>query len=89
MKPVDNTKYKFLLDFFIQREGDQIVAELEDLDLIESGIIDSLDILELVILIEKNVGVKIDLSNDQAFSAMRRFNSIIDLLEKWKYIMLV
>ena len=82
MKPVDNTKYKFLLDFFIQREGDQIVAELEDLDLIESGIIDSLDILELVILIEKNVGVKIDLSNDQAFSAMRRFNSIIYLLEK-------
>ena len=82
MKPVDNTKYKFLLDFFIQREGDQIVAELEDLDLIESGIIDSLDILELVILIEKNVGVKIDLSNDQAFSAMRRFNSIINLLEK-------
>lgn len=82
MKPVDNTKYKFLLDFFIQREGDQIVAELEELDLIESGIIDSLDILELVILIEKNVGVKIDLSNDQAFSAMRRFNSIIDLLEK-------
>ena len=59
MKPVDNTKYKFLLDFFIQREGDQIVAELEDLDLIESGIIDSLDILELVILIEKNIGVKI------------------------------
>ena len=82
MKPIDNTKYKFLLDFFIQREGDQIVAELEDLDLIESGIIDSLDILELVILIEKNVGVKIDLSNDQAFSAMRRFNSIIYLLEK-------
>ena len=82
MKPIDNTKYKFLLDFFIQREGDQIVAELEDLDLIESGIIDSLDILELVILIEKNVGVKIDLSNDQAFSAMRRFNSIINLLEK-------
>lgn len=82
MKPIDNTKYKFLLDFFIQREGDQIVAELEDLDLIESGIIDSLDILELVILIEKNVGVKIDLSNDQVFSSMRWFNSIIDLLEK-------
>lgn len=82
MKPIDNTKYKFLLDFFIQREGDQIIAELEDLDLIESGIIDSLDILELVILIEKNLGVKVDLSNDQAFSAMRRFNSIIELLEK-------
>jgi len=82
MKPINNAKYKFLLDFFIQREGDQIVAELEDLDLIESGIIDSLDILELVILIEKNVGAKIDLSSDQAFSAMRRFNSIIDLIEK-------
>jgi acyl carrier protein len=82
MKPINNTKYKFLLDYFIQREGEQIVAELENLDLIESGIIDSLDILELAILIEENIGFKIDLSNDQAFSAMRRFNSIIDLLEK-------
>jgi|688.fasta_scaffold638656_2 acyl carrier protein len=82
MNPIDNAKYKFLLDFFVQREGDQIVAELLDLDLIESGIIDSLDILELAILIEKNVGVKVDLSNDQTFSAMRRFDSIINLLEE-------
>jgi len=82
MNPIDNAKYKFLRDFFVQREGDQIVAELLDLDLIESGIIDSLDILELAILIEKNVGVKVDLSNDQTFSAMRRFNSIINLLEE-------
>ena len=82
MNPIDNAKYKFLLDFFVQREGDQIVVELLDLDLIESGIIDSLDILELAILIEKNVGVKVDLSNDQTFSAMRRFDSIINLLEE-------
>jgi acyl carrier protein len=81
MNPIDNAKYKFLLDFFVQREGDQIVAELMDLDLIESGIIDSLDVLELAILIEKNVGVKVDLSNDQTFTAMRRFDSIINLLE--------
>lgn len=82
MNPIDNSKYKFLLDFFVQREGDQIVAELVDLDLIESGIIDSLDILDLAILIEKNIGIKIDLSDDQTFSAMRRFSSIINLLEE-------
>ena len=82
MNPIDNIKYKFLLDFFVQREGDQIVTELVDIDLIESGIIDSLDVLELAILIEKNIGIKIDLSDDQTFSAMRRFNSIINLLEE-------
>ena len=75
-------KYKFLYDFFIQREGNQIVEVLMNLDLIESGIIDSLDILELAILIEKNTGVKIDLSNDQTFSAMRNFGSIINLVEE-------
>jgi len=82
MNPIDNSKYKFLLDFFVQREGDQIVAELADIDLVETGIIDSLDILDLAILIEKNIGIKIDLSDDQTFSAMRRFNSIINLLEE-------
>jgi len=82
MNPIDNSKYKFLLDFFVQREGDQIVAELADIDLVETGIIDSLDILDLAILIEKNIGIKIDLSDDQTFSAMRRINSIINLLEE-------
>lgn len=79
---MQNEKYRFLYDFFIQREGDQIVEELMNLDLIESGIIDSLDILELAILIENNTGVKIDLSNDQTFSAMRNFGSIINLIEE-------
>jgi len=79
---MQNKKYKFLYDFFIQREGNQIVEELMNLDLIESGIIDSLDILELAILIEKNTGVKIDLLKDETFAAMRHFESIIDLVEK-------
>jgi len=81
MNPIEDSKYKFLLDFFVQREGDQIVTELADIDLVESGIIDSLDILDLAILIEKNIGIKIDLSDDQTFFAMRRFNSIINLLQ--------
>lgn len=79
---MQNKKYKFLYDFFIQREGNQIVEELMNLDLIESGIIDSLDILELAILIEKNTGVKIDLLKDETFAAMRHFESIIDLVEE-------
>lgn len=82
MNPLDHQKYKFLLEFFVQREGNQIVEKLMDLDLVESGIIDSLDILEIAILIERNLGIKLNLSEDQTFSAMKRFDSIINLLEK-------
>jgi acyl carrier protein len=75
-------KYKFLLDYFIGREGEQILDVLSEVDLVDSGIIDSLDILEIAILIERNLGIKLNLSEDQTFSAMKRFDSIIYLLEK-------
>ena len=77
-----NSKYNFLLDYFVGREGEQILAGIFEVDLIQAGLLDSLDILELAILIENNIGVKIDLSVAEVFDSMRSLNSIINLLEK-------
>jgi len=82
--PIMNTnpKHKFLFDYFIGREGDQILDVLSEVDLVDSGLLDSLDILELASLIESNLGIKIDLASADVFNSMRRLNSIINLLEK-------
>lgn len=77
-----NPKYNFLLDYFVGREGEQILDNLFEVDLINAGLLDSLDILELAILIENNVGIKLDLSEVEVFESMRSLNSIISLLEK-------
>lgn len=77
-----NPKYNFLLDYFVGREGEQILDSLFEVDLINAGLLDSLDILELAILIEDNTGVKLDFSEVEVFDSMRSVNSIISLLEK-------
>lgn len=77
-----NPKYNFLLDYFVGREGEQILDNLFEVDLINAGLLDSLDILELAILIENNVGIKLDLSEVEVFESMRSLNSVISLLEK-------
>lgn len=76
-------KYQFLIDYFVEREGTQIVEKLFVVDLVESGLIDSLDILEIAMLIEENLEIKLNLSDDKVFKAMRKLNSIIDLIEKY------
>ena len=82
MNPIDNSKYKFLLDFFVQREGEQILEKIFEIDLVEAGLIDSLDILEIILIIEENLGVKLDLGEELIFEKMRRLSTIIELLEK-------
>lgn len=77
-----DSKYQFLIDYFVEREGMQIIEKLFVTDLVESGLIDSLDILEIAMLIEENLNVKLNLSDDKVFKAMRNLNSIIDLIEK-------
>jgi len=77
-----NPKYNFLLDYFVGREGEQILDGIFEVDLVHAGLLDSLDILELAILIENNTGIKIDLSVVEVFDSMRSLNSIINLLEK-------
>ncbi len=71
---------KMLAQFFVEREGEGILDEIREIDFIEAGIIDSLDLVSLAVFIEKNFGKKIDLASPETFSAARRFGSLMKLI---------
>lgn len=70
-----------LARFFTEREGDGILEEIRSIDFMESGIIDSLDLVSLAVFIERNFQVKIDLANPATFAAARRFDSLMTLID--------
>ena len=65
--------------FFVEREGTGILEEIREIDFIEAGIIDSLDLISLAVYIESKFGRKIDLANPTTFSSVRRFDSLVAL----------
>ena len=69
-----------LARFFVEREGEGILEEIREIDFIESGIIDSLDLISLAVFIEQNFQKKIDLTSPETSSAARRFDSLIALI---------
>lgn len=69
-----------LARFFMEREGEGILEEIRDIDFIDAGILDSLDIVTLAVFIEKNFGKKLDLANPATFDAARRFGSLVELV---------
>lgn len=73
---------KKIASFFIEREGLGFVEKIKQVDFVENGIIDSLDLVSLAIHIEKNFNIKLDLSNPSIFNEVRKFDSIVALVEK-------
>lgn len=71
--------HRFILDFFVRREGEDVLEHLFDVDLIESGLLDSLDVLELTSIIEEELQIKIDLTSESVFQKMRSLNGIIEI----------
>ena len=71
-----------LAQFFIEREGDGILEVIKDIDFFNEGIIDSLDFVSLAVYVEDNFGKKLDLTNQDVFNAMKRFQSLIELIQE-------
>jgi len=70
-----------LAQFFIEREGEGILQVIKDIDFFDEGYIDSLDLVSLAVFVENNFGKKLDLTNQDVFQAMKRFQSLIELIE--------
>jgi len=70
-----------LAQFFIEREGEGILQVIKDIDFFDEGYIDSLDFVSLAVFVENNFGKKLDLTNQDVFQAMKRFQSLIELIE--------
>jgi acyl carrier protein len=80
MNELKNQVSSFLEDFFVKREGVEVLEYYRTVDYVDAGYLDSLDILELATLLELKFNLKIDFSNTQQFEAMRSFSGIIDVI---------
>lgn len=69
-----------LAKFFVEREGEGVLVEIRNIDLIEAGIIDSLDLVSLAVFIEQEFGKKIDQMNPATMLAVRRFDSLVAII---------
>ena len=49
---------KIIADFFVEREGNEILKEIRELNFIEEGILDSLDIVFLATYLEEKFSIK-------------------------------
>ena len=69
-----------IANFFVKREGEGILDSIYEMDFIDSGIIDSLDLLLLASYIEESFGVKLNLMDESTFTSIRKFNSLVQLV---------
>ena len=80
-----STNYeKILENFFIKKEGQSIKKSLNKINLIKSGMLDSMDILNLALFISKKFNIKVDISNEKNLKAFEKFDHILKLIKKKK-----
>lgn len=76
-----NLKVEFINNYFVEREGIEILKDLKSVDFFDSGLLDSLDIIEITIKIEEEFGIKLDLSDDSTMKSMRTFEGLLNLIK--------
>ena len=76
-----NKKIIFLENFFIKKEGKQILKNIKKKNLIKEGYLDSMDVVSLASLIQKHFKIKINLSKESVLKSFENFNSIIKLIK--------
>ena len=71
---------KIVTQFFIEREGEEILKVIKKIDFIDEGILDSLDIISLADYLQKKFNKKIDVTNYATIQAFHHFNDIVKLI---------
>ena len=71
---------KIVTQFFIEREGEEILKVIKKIDFVDEGILDSLDIISLADYLQKKFNKKIDVTNYETIQAFHRFNDIVKLV---------
>ena len=71
---------KTVAQFFIEREGDEIIKVIKKIDFVDEGIIDSLDIVSLAEYLQIKFNKKIDITKYETLQAFHSFNDIVKLV---------
>lgn len=69
-----------LAKFFIEREGEGVLKILKDCNMVEEGFLDSLDMVVLAIYVEKEFGVKLDLTSQEVYQAIQNFTTLFNYI---------
>lgn len=75
---------KIIEKFFIKKEGQAIKKKLKKINLVKSGLLDSMDILNLASFISNKFNKKIDISNEKNLKAFEKFEGIVNLVKSKK-----
>ena len=71
---------KIVDEFLIKKEGKSILQDIENLNLIKEGVIDSLDLLRLASLLEKKTNKKINISSPKIYNKFSNYKKLIKIL---------
>ena len=66
-------------NFLVKKEGKKILKGIEKKNLLNEGIIDSLDVFTLASLIEKKTKRKLNISNDKIFKKFQKYKELTNL----------
>jgi acyl carrier protein len=70
----------FIVDFLVKKEGEFIRENIDRCDLIDAGILDSLDIIDLALKLQERYSIRFDFSLPETFDAMRTVDSMVLLV---------
>ncbi|MAV63743.1 MAG: hypothetical protein CMG00_00960 [Candidatus Marinimicrobia bacterium] len=71
---------KFLIDYLVTKEGKGVKKLLDKEHLLDSGIIDSLDLVTLSIEVEKKFKLKINPNSEITLKSFEYFKSAVDYI---------
>ena len=66
-------------NFLVKKEGKKILRGIEKKNLLNEGIIDSLDVFTLASLIEKKAKRKLNISNGKIFKKFQKYKELTNL----------
>ena len=83
MKSKKNKDQKiiFLENYFSKKEGKQVLKSIKKINLIKTGYLDSMDVVNLASLIQKKYKKKINLSKEKVLKSFEKFDLIIKLIK--------
>ena len=70
---------KIIDNFLLKKEGKSVLKDIEKKNLVDEGLIDSLDILTITSEIEKKTNKKIDISKPKNFNKFNKYKDLINI----------
>jgi acyl carrier protein len=76
---MSNKKFEEFLIKYFKNKGVKDILKRKNENLIQSGVMDSLDIVTLVFEIKKNFNIKIDITNNKTLNEFSSFKGLINI----------